>query len=97
VALAVTGAGLGGAFTSASAEDLSRYRTYVLGSPLSEVAAASGARPDDSRTRRERPTHIQQTRRAHPRQVRVQAVTPWSAGTSDALSREFGSGRSTGL
>jgi len=49
-------------FTSqlGSAQDLSRYRVYVLESSLESVVAASGARAADTRTLHERPARIQQ-------------------------------------
>jgi len=49
-------------FTSqlGSAQDLSRYRVYVLESNLESVIAASGARVADARTLHERPAKIQE-------------------------------------
>ena len=49
-------------FTSqlGSAQDLSRYRVYVLESSLESVVAASGARAADAKTLHERPAKIQQ-------------------------------------
>ena len=49
-------------FTSqlGSAQDLSRYRVYVLESSLESVVAASGARAADTKTLHERPARIQQ-------------------------------------
>jgi len=44
----------------ASAQDLSRYRTYALESSLESVIAASGARTADRRTVHERPARIEQ-------------------------------------
>jgi len=44
----------------AFAQDVSRYRAYVLESSLDSVAAASGARAADARTLHERPAKIQQ-------------------------------------
>ena len=44
----------------ASAEDLSRYRAYVLGSRLDAVVAASGTRAADVKTLHERPATIQE-------------------------------------
>ena len=43
-----------------SAQDLSRYRVYVLESSLESVVAASGARAADTKTLHERPARIQQ-------------------------------------
>lgn len=43
----------------ASAPDLSRYRTYALGSSVEAVVVASGARPADVKTLHERPATIQ--------------------------------------
>jgi hypothetical protein len=43
-----------------SAQDLSRYRAYVLESSLESVVAASGARAADARTLHERPARIQE-------------------------------------
>lgn len=43
-----------------SAQDLSRYRAYVLESTLESVVAASGARAADARTLHERPAKIQE-------------------------------------
>ena len=43
-----------------SAQDLSRYRVYALGSSLESVVAASGARPADGKTLHERPAKIQE-------------------------------------
>src|SRR5688572_33036103 len=47
-------------FTSqlGSAQDLSRYRGYVLDSSLESVAAASGGRASDVKTLHERPARI---------------------------------------
>jgi hypothetical protein len=42
----------------ASAQDLSRYREYVLGLSLEAVVAASGAHPTDAMTVHERPATI---------------------------------------
>jgi hypothetical protein len=42
------------------AQDMSRYRTYVLESSLDSVVAASGARAADAKTLHERPATIQQ-------------------------------------
>lgn len=42
------------------AQDLSRYRAYVLESSLASVIAASGARATDVRTLHERPARIQE-------------------------------------
>lgn len=42
------------------AQDLSRYRAYVLESSLDSVVAASGARAADARTLHERPAMIQE-------------------------------------
>lgn len=49
-------------FTSqlGSAQDLSRYRAYVLESSLESVVAASGARGADTKTLHERPAKIQE-------------------------------------
>ena len=44
----------------ASAQDLSRYRTYVLESTLESVVAASGARASDVKTMHVRPAKIQE-------------------------------------
>jgi hypothetical protein len=44
----------------ASAQDLSRYRAYVLESSIESVIAASGARAADARTLHERPAKIQE-------------------------------------
>jgi hypothetical protein len=44
----------------AFAQDMSRYRAYVLESSLDSVVAASGARAEDARTLHERPAAIQQ-------------------------------------
>ena len=44
----------------ASAQDLSRYRVYALGSSLDSVVAASGARATDMRMLHERPARIQE-------------------------------------
>ena len=44
----------------AFAQDMSRYRAYVLESSLDSVAAASGARTADAKTLHERPATIQQ-------------------------------------
>ena len=44
----------------AFAQDLSRYRAYVLESTLGSVVAASGARAGDAKTLHERPGTIQQ-------------------------------------
>ena len=44
----------------ASAQDLSRYRAYVLESSVESVIAASGARAADARTLHERPAKIQE-------------------------------------
>ena len=49
---------LGGQVTSA--QDMSRYRTYVLESSLDSVVAASGARATDARTVHVRPATIQE-------------------------------------
>jgi hypothetical protein len=43
-----------------SAQDLSRYRVYVLESSLESVIAASGARAADAKTLHERPARIQE-------------------------------------
>jgi len=43
-----------------SAQDLARYRAYVLESSLESVVTASGARPSDAKTLHERPAKIQQ-------------------------------------
>jgi hypothetical protein len=43
-----------------SAQDLSRYRAFVLGSSLESVLAASGARTADARIIHERPAKIQE-------------------------------------
>ena len=43
-----------------SAQDLSRYRVYVLESSLESVVAASGARAADAKTLHERPAKIQE-------------------------------------
>ena len=43
-----------------SAQDLSRYRAYVLDSSLESVLAASGARAADAKTLHERPAKIQE-------------------------------------
>lgn len=43
-----------------SAQELSRYRAYVLESSVEAVAAASGARANDARTLHERPAKIQE-------------------------------------
>ena len=50
------------AFTTqlGSAQDLSRYRAYVLDSSLESVATASGARGADAKTLHERPAKIQE-------------------------------------
>ena len=48
---------VGGEVTSA--QDLSRYRAYVLGSSLEAVIAASGARAADVKTLHQRPATIQ--------------------------------------
>jgi hypothetical protein len=45
---------------AASAQDLSRYRGYVLESTLESVVAASGARATDAKTIHERPAKIQE-------------------------------------
>jgi hypothetical protein len=45
---------------TASAQDLSRYRAYVLESSLGAVLASSGARPTDTKTLHERPAVIQE-------------------------------------
>jgi hypothetical protein len=45
---------------AASAQDLSRYRGYVLGNTVDSVLATSGARPADVRTLHERPAKIQE-------------------------------------
>src|SRR5687768_1602951 len=44
----------------AAAQDLSRYRAYVLESSLDAVVVASGARAADAKTLHERPAAIQQ-------------------------------------
>jgi hypothetical protein len=44
----------------ASAQDVSRYRTYVLESTVESVVAASGARASDVKTIHERPAKIQE-------------------------------------
>lgn len=44
----------------ASAQDLSRYRAYVLESSLERVSASSGVRIADARTLHERPAKIQE-------------------------------------
>ena len=44
----------------ASAQDLSRYRAYVLESSLDDVIAASGARLADAKSLHERPAKIQE-------------------------------------
>lgn len=49
---------LGGQLTFA--QDMSRYRAYVLESSLDSVVAASGARTADAKTLHERPAAIQQ-------------------------------------
>ena len=41
------------------AQDLTRYRTHVLGAEVTEVIAALGARPDDMKTQHERPAMLQ--------------------------------------
>jgi len=41
------------------AQDLTRYRTHVLGAQVTEVIAASGARPEDVKTQHERPAMLQ--------------------------------------
>ena len=46
--------------SAASAQDLTRYRDYVLGSSLDAVVTTSGARPADVRTLHERPSKIQE-------------------------------------
>jgi hypothetical protein len=43
-----------------AAQDLSRYRVYVLESSLESVVAASGARPADIKTLHERPANIRE-------------------------------------
>ena len=43
-----------------SAQDLSRYRVYVLESSLESVIATSGARAADAKTLHERPAKIQE-------------------------------------
>ena len=53
-------AGLVFASQLGSAQDLSRYRVYVLESNLESVIAASGARVADARTLHERPAKIQE-------------------------------------
>ena len=58
--LAFTGIALAASVVPLSAQDRSRYRTYVLGSPLAEVTAATGTRSADLKTRHERPIHVQQ-------------------------------------
>ena len=45
---------------SAFAQDLSRYRAYVLESSLDSIVAASGVRATDAKTLHERPAAIQQ-------------------------------------
>ena len=45
---------------SAFAQDLSRYRDYVLGTTLESIVAASGANSSDARTIHLRPAAIQQ-------------------------------------
>src|SRR5688500_9772419 len=44
----------------AAAQDISRYRAYVLESSLDSVAMASGARAADAKTLHERPATIQE-------------------------------------
>jgi hypothetical protein len=44
----------------AFAQDMSRYRAYVLESSLDSVVAASGARAADAKTLHERPATIQE-------------------------------------
>jgi hypothetical protein len=45
---------------SVSAQDLSRYRDYVLESSVASVRAASGVRAPDARTLHERPAKVQE-------------------------------------
>lgn len=45
---------------TASAQDLSHYRAYALGSSLASVIASSGARPMDAKRLHERPADIQE-------------------------------------
>ena len=56
----------------AFAQDMSRYRAYVLQSSLESVVAASGARTADAKTLHERPATIQQIVNIdipHPRDI----------------------------
>jgi hypothetical protein len=57
-AIVALGFGLGA--TVASAQDVSRYRGYVLESTLASIVASSGARAADARTLHERPAKIQE-------------------------------------
>jgi hypothetical protein len=64
--IAAVGVALSGSVASAqsgpvaSAQDLSRYRVYVLESSLDSVIAASGARAEEARTLHEQPAKIQE-------------------------------------
>jgi hypothetical protein len=60
VRMAIAGMALLTSATMVSGQDLSRYRTYVLGSPLADVAAAAGIPPSESKTSHERPVLVQQ-------------------------------------
>jgi hypothetical protein len=59
-ALVVVAVGVAFSAHPASAQDLSRYRAYVLESSLDSVIAASGARLADAKSLHERPAKIQE-------------------------------------
>lgn len=60
VRLVVAGIALAASVTVVSGQDLSRYRDYVLGSPLADVTAAAGRLASDIKTSHERPALVQE-------------------------------------
>jgi hypothetical protein len=72
--LIVAASGLLCLSTTLAAQDLSRYRDFVLGSSVASVAKASGVRPDEIRVIHQRPAMIQEVRwRPRPRYAEVNA------------------------
>ena len=71
-----------------SAQELSRYRVYVLESSVAAVVAASGARAADTRTLQERPSKIQELQWRTPYAARGSALADPVSGIMFTFSND---------
>jgi hypothetical protein len=71
-----------------SAQDLSRYRAYVLESSVEAVAAASGARANDARTLHGRPAKIREVAFTFLNDALYQVVVTYNRDRTEGLTND---------